>query len=698
MSQLELLNDWLKKQQPPGPPPREGLQWKPQTHRWIRPKTGQITSPSGMRIPPGWSDVWVTTRKDNPLQVVGIDSKGRKQSIYSTKHAGKQTAAKFAREKKFEKVYPKLMKQISSDLKRKEEAQILYLIAKTGFRIGSNKETFATQKAYGASTLLKSQIKVEGNSVTFDFIGKKGVRIERTIEDPILVSIIAKKFKTRGDSLFTTTDTHVRDYLHNLDGGAPFMVKDFRTRIGTITALEKIREAPPPPIPQNETQLKKSMKAIGEMVAKILGNTAAVALSAYIAPEVFAEWEHGIAPSAINKEDPDLSIIETFFESTHYDEPVENWENYEVEDPEEEDDFDDEENEIEKQAPPGQPPRPGLEWKPETHRWIRPEEEEMKPELKDAPLEGIIDLKTKWEEVSKIALEDPSLSRKKKLRMSNSIFLIKRLPNWAPPGTKFKKIEDRGFYGYHSIEKGIVEIISLAVSPIEIAKPTGLGMELIANVLEDCLNEGAHTILLQPMGEEVENFYIRLGAARTSKSNVLSISKEKVMTLLRKRDLMKSEDKKNNWEELKSLADEVGIELGSSRFEDLDKISLGLTIKQQPPGLPPREGLEWKPQTHRWIRPEEEEISEEPKVEEVPREIEPPSQKLIVSKHAWERTAERTGFRKMKEGLSKLKSKKLPDENWWYKVAGMGFLVGEDGIVKTVLALNMIPRGIELLL
>ena len=30
--------------------------------------------------------------------------------------------------------------------------------------------------------------------------------------------------------------------------------------------------------------------------------------------------------------------------------------------------------------PPGLPPRPGLKWKPETHRWIRPEEQEVRTE------------------------------------------------------------------------------------------------------------------------------------------------------------------------------------------------------------------------------------------------------------------------------------------------------------------------------
>ncbi|MCH9024550.1 MAG: hypothetical protein IH931_04370, partial [candidate division Zixibacteria bacterium] len=32
---------------------------------------------------------------------------------------------------------------------------------------------------------------------------------------------------------------------------------------------------------------------------------------------------------------------------------------------------------LQKQAPPGPPPRPGLEWKPETHRWIRPLEKPL---------------------------------------------------------------------------------------------------------------------------------------------------------------------------------------------------------------------------------------------------------------------------------------------------------------------------------
>jgi ppGpp synthetase/RelA/SpoT-type nucleotidyltranferase len=39
--------------------------------------------------------------------------------------------------------------------------------------------------------------------------------------------------------------------------------------------------------------------------------------------------------------------------------------------------------------PPGLPPRPGLVWKPETHRWIRPEDEDVREEKKQPRLDEI---------------------------------------------------------------------------------------------------------------------------------------------------------------------------------------------------------------------------------------------------------------------------------------------------------------------
>ena len=42
MDNLEKLCTWLTKQGAPGPPPRLGLVWKPETHRWIHPEEENI--------------------------------------------------------------------------------------------------------------------------------------------------------------------------------------------------------------------------------------------------------------------------------------------------------------------------------------------------------------------------------------------------------------------------------------------------------------------------------------------------------------------------------------------------------------------------------------------------------------------------------------------------------------------------------
>ena len=86
----------------------------------------------------------MTTDPGSPLQAMGRDSKGRRVYLYSAKHMGTAAAAKFARLKAFSKVYQSLMKKVRKDMKKSEDALVLYLIAKTGFRIGGDTETHAS--------------------------------------------------------------------------------------------------------------------------------------------------------------------------------------------------------------------------------------------------------------------------------------------------------------------------------------------------------------------------------------------------------------------------------------------------------------------------------------------------------------------------------------------------------------------------
>lgn len=241
----------------------------------------------GMKIPPGWAHVQVSQDTHSPLQVVGVDSKGKQQYRYSTEHSDTQAASKFVRVKNMMEQLPAIREKISGHLGGKEhgeEAAVLNLIDKTGLRVGSDKETGAKKQAYGASTLLSRHVTADGGKTTLNFVGKKGVDISHQISDAGVAKDVAKRSKVEG-RLFNTSDSRVRDYLHGIAPG--FKVKDFRTAVAADTASKVMKTVK---TPTNAKELESAMKEVGKQVAAKLGNTPAVALKSYIPPEVFAPW------------------------------------------------------------------------------------------------------------------------------------------------------------------------------------------------------------------------------------------------------------------------------------------------------------------------------------------------------------------------------------------------------------------------
>jgi DNA topoisomerase I len=279
-----------------------------------------LITPSGARVPPAWTDVWVTTDPISRIQAIGRDSKGRRVYLYSAKYMGMTAAVKFSRLKAFDKVYPYLIKKIGRDMKTSEEALVLYLISKTGFRIGGDSETLAAVKAFGASTLRCSQVSVQGNQLLFNFIGKKGVWVSKNLNDAFLARDIAGRCDGNTDQkIFRTNDNDIRTYLNTLPMGSGFMVKDFRTYIGTITAFRKIKTMP---VPRNSKEFKKYRREVGDTVAKKLGNSPTIALKSYVSPEVFCAWESGHAPTAKKVGGRRFSFADEFLDCVHYDQLV----------------------------------------------------------------------------------------------------------------------------------------------------------------------------------------------------------------------------------------------------------------------------------------------------------------------------------------------------------------------------------------
>lgn len=244
-----------------------------------------------MGVPPAWTKVELNPDLEGNLQVVGKDSKGRDQYIYSVAHSERQAAEKFERAKAFNEVAPKVREQAQKDMgnsalseRERDTAAATLLIAETGFRIGSTDDTGATIKAFGATTLLGSHVKVTGDTVKFSFTGKKGVEIEKELRHSALAKYLGDK-STSGP-LFKTTDESVRAYFKSKAGDA-FKVKDFRTWHATLLAIKEVM-LPPPPTNQKEFAAKRM--GVARKVAAFLGNTPTVALASYIDPSVFHIW------------------------------------------------------------------------------------------------------------------------------------------------------------------------------------------------------------------------------------------------------------------------------------------------------------------------------------------------------------------------------------------------------------------------
>jgi DNA topoisomerase-1 len=71
--------------------------------------------------------------------------------------------------------------------------------------------------------------------------------------------------------------------------------KDFRTWHGTVAAASALAEAGPQP---TKTARKKAVAAAMRDVAEVLGNTPAVARSAYVDPRVIGKYEDGEVASS----------------------------------------------------------------------------------------------------------------------------------------------------------------------------------------------------------------------------------------------------------------------------------------------------------------------------------------------------------------------------------------------------------------
>lgn len=182
---------------------------------------------------------------------------------------------------------------VTRDLKSDDEktaltALVIAVMDRTAERVGNEKSAAAGH--YGVTGLKKKHVKVIGNKILLDYVGKSGVAHEKSFSDSRLAKPLKKALKNaKGNFVFTTHDgfrvkaDKVNRYLADFDVSA----KDIRGYSSNRWIIEKLQKQE---IPGDEKVRKKLFLKVLRNVAEKVGHGPATLRKHYVVPEVMSEY------------------------------------------------------------------------------------------------------------------------------------------------------------------------------------------------------------------------------------------------------------------------------------------------------------------------------------------------------------------------------------------------------------------------
>ena len=185
-----------------------------------------------------WTDVLTQKRK----YVWLADTAGIKQDRDKAKY---DKAKKLASE--IDKVKDKIVNDMQNkDAKLRRISTACYLIYRTAMRVGDEKDPEEADTV-GATTLRKEHIKLNGDSIEFDFLGKDSVRWQETVPaighdkqfHDNLKELVSKK-KDSDEIFDEITSRHVNLYYSGVVKG--LTAKVFRTYLASSVVTKYLRE------------------------------------------------------------------------------------------------------------------------------------------------------------------------------------------------------------------------------------------------------------------------------------------------------------------------------------------------------------------------------------------------------------------------------------------------------------------------
>ena len=258
-----------------------------------------------MAVPPAYREVRYAPDPSSHLQAVGRDAAGRLQYRYHADWEKVREQRKAHRLAKLVAALPKIRRNVSAILSGEEPtrefalAAVIELIARTAIRPGS--ESYARLNGTrGASTLLKSNVLLEDDSVVLTFKAKGGKAVRKECDAAKLVRAVGILRRLPGRRMFQYRDgagtvravntTQVNSFLRDI-AGIKITLKDFRTLMASAVALESLSRITPAASARGRK--RRVLEAV-RAAADQLSNTPAICRKGYVHDTIVTAFEDGI--------------------------------------------------------------------------------------------------------------------------------------------------------------------------------------------------------------------------------------------------------------------------------------------------------------------------------------------------------------------------------------------------------------------
>ena len=260
---------------------------------------------ASLAVPPAYEEVRYASDPAAHLQAVGRDAAGRLQYRYHPDWQKVRETRKARRLVRLAQVLPSIRRSIVQHLGKSEPtrefayAAVIELIARSAIRPG-NDNYARLHRTHGATTLLKSHVTIEADTLTLTFPAKGNKKVQKEVDARRLADALAVLRELPGRRLFQYRDdggavhpvrsSEVNRFLRDM-AGVKISLKDFRTLLASAAALETLaRTQPATSVRARRKQVLDAMRATAEN----LHNTPAICRKSYVHEAIVTAFEEGI--------------------------------------------------------------------------------------------------------------------------------------------------------------------------------------------------------------------------------------------------------------------------------------------------------------------------------------------------------------------------------------------------------------------